>query len=64
MSDVPVQIEAPNPVNANTDRSAVTECEPPDYPADEEVATRSGYGAGLAKLGSVNPDCGRLGRGH
>ncbi len=55
-SDVPIQIESPGPVNASADRSAVTECEPPDYPADEEVATRSGYGAGLAKLGSANPD--------
>ena len=55
-SDVPVRIEAPNPVNVSANGSVVTECEPPDYPADEEVATRSGYGAGLAKLGSANPN--------
>ncbi len=50
-----IQIESPSAVNVNVDPSAVTECEPPDYPEDEEVATRSGYGAGLAKLGSANP---------
>ena len=52
----PLQIESPNATGVRENRSAVTECEPPDYPSDEEVATRSGYGAGLAKLGSVNPD--------
>ena len=55
-SEVPVRIEAPNPINGGGDRSVVTECEPPEYPADEEVATRSGYGAGLAKLGNANPN--------
>ena len=55
-SDVPLRIAAPNAVNASTNGSVVTECEPPDYPADEEVATRSGYGEGLAKLGSANPN--------
>lgn len=28
---------------------------PPEYKADEEVATRKGYGNGLKKLGEVNP---------
>ena len=55
-SDVPVRIEVPNPIDVSANGSVVTECEPPDYPADEEVATRSGYGAGLAKLGSANPN--------
>ena len=54
-SDLPIQIESPSAIVVSGDRSAVTECEPPDYPPDEEVATRSGYGAGLAKLGGVNP---------
>ena len=52
----PLQIESPNATSVSENGSAVTECEPPDYPPDEDVATRSGYGAGLAKLGSVNPD--------
>ncbi|MCY3551046.1 MAG: transketolase [Candidatus Poribacteria bacterium] len=52
----PLQIESPSATSVSENGSAVTECEPPDYPPDEDVATRSGYGAGLAKLGSVNPD--------
>ncbi len=52
-TDVPVQIEPPNPVKVNSATS--TECEPPDYSPDEEVATRGGYGTGLAKLGTANP---------
>ena len=51
----PLQIESPSATSVGENGSAVTECEPPDYPPDEDVATRSGYGAGLAKLGSVNP---------
>jgi len=31
------------------------EIEPPNYEIGEEVATRSGFGTGLAKLGDVNP---------
>ena len=53
--NLPTQIESPSAVVVNGDRSTETECEPPDYPLDEEIATRSGYGVGLAKLGSVNP---------
>ena len=52
-ADVSIEIESPSSVDAN--RPNITACEPPDYPSDEEVATRSGYGAGLAKLGSANP---------
>ena len=51
----PVQIEAPTTVNSGVDRAA-NESEPPDYPPDEEVATRGGYGTGLAKLGTANPN--------
>ena len=54
LQDVPVQIEPPTPVVVKADPEA--ECEPPDYPAGEEVATRGGYGVGLAKLGSANPN--------
>ena len=54
--DVPVEIESPPAVNTNVSLGTDTECEPPDYPPDEEVATRGGYGVGLAKLGSANPN--------
>ena len=54
--DVPIQIESPDAVNTDGNLDTDTECEPPDYPSDEEIATRSGYGTGLAKLGSVNPN--------
>ena len=53
-TDVPVQIEPPNPIRVNG--AMPTECEPPDYSPDKEVATRGGYGIGLAKLGTANPD--------
>ena len=52
----PVQIESPQSVVERADRAVATECEPPDYPSDEDVATRGGYGIGLAKLGGVNPN--------
>ena len=51
-----VQIEAPQPVDKPTEPAVTTESEPPDYPSDEDVATRSGYGIGLAKLGGINPN--------
>ena len=50
----PVQIEPPAAYNGV--RHAAIECEPPDYPSYEDVATRGGYGTGLAKLGTVNPN--------
>lgn len=53
-TDVPVQIEPPNPIKVNG--ATPTECEPPDYSPGEEVATRGGYGTGLAKLGAANPN--------
>ena len=53
-TDIPVQIESPSPTNNTT--SSVTACEPPKYASDEEVATRGGYGIGLAKLGAANPN--------
>ena len=56
LTDVSVQIESPNSQNVDADRIAPTECEPPDYASDEEVATRGGYGTGLAKLGTANPN--------
>ena len=52
----PVQIAAPQPVAERAERAVATEWEPPNYPSGEDVATRSGYGIGLAKLGGVNPN--------
>ena len=53
-TDMPLQIESPNPIEKQV--STTAECEPPNYPFDEEVATRGGYGTGLAKLGTANPN--------
>ncbi len=53
-TDIPIQIKSPNPAKPSANRDAPTQCEPPDYSPDEEVATRGGYGTGLAKLGAVN----------
>lgn len=53
-TDIPLQIESPNPINKRS--STATACEPPEYTSDEEVATRGGYGIGLAKLGTANPN--------
>ncbi|RKU08913.1 transketolase [Candidatus Poribacteria bacterium] len=54
--DVPIQIESPDAVNTEDYLDTDTKCDPPDYPSGEDVATRSGYGVGLAKLGGVNPN--------
>ena len=53
-TDIPLQTESPNPINKQI--STATTCEPPKYASDEEVATRGGYGIGLAKLGTANPN--------
>ena len=53
-TDISVEVEAPNPIDSQPTKIKV--CEPPDYAADEEVATRGGYGTGLAKLGAANPN--------
>ena len=53
-TDIPLQIESPNPINKQI--STATTCEPPEYAPDEEVATRGGYGIGLAKIGTANPN--------
>ena len=53
-TDVPIQIESPNPIENQS--SPIIACEPPEYAPDEEVATRGGYGIGLAKLGAANPN--------
>ncbi len=52
----PIQIEPPTAVESGVGHSAAAVCEPPDYPTDEDVATRGGYGTGLAKLGTANPN--------
>ena len=48
-----VEIEMPSMVSLPTPE--IGEMGPPDYQIGEEVATRSGYGTALAKLGDVNP---------
>ena len=53
-TDIPLQIESPNPINKQI--STATTCEPPEYASDEKVATRGGYGTGLAKIGTANPN--------
>ena len=53
-TDIPLQIESPNPINKQI--STATTCEPPEYASDAEVATRGGYGTGLAKIGTANPN--------
>ncbi len=53
-TDIPLQIEPPKPTKKHA--STLNACVPPEYKADEEVATRGGYGIGLAKLGDANPN--------
>ena len=53
-SDGGFQIETP-PAHPTTVKHEIREVAPPDYQIGAEVASRSGYGAGLAKLGDVNP---------
>ena len=48
------QIETP-PAHPTTVKQEIREIAPPYYQIGAEVASRSGYGAGLAKLGDVNP---------
>lgn len=48
------QIERPA-VPSNQAAAKMREVAPPDYQIGEDVASRSGYGAGLAKLGDANP---------
>ncbi len=55
-SDIPTQINPPNQTNIQNGNVKPVEIEPPDYKADDEVATRGGYGTGLAKLGTANPN--------
>ncbi len=53
-TDIPLQIESPKPTKKHA--STIKACVPPEYEPDEEVATRGGYGTGLAKLGDANPN--------
>ena len=53
-TDIPLQIESPKPTKKHA--STIKACVPPEYKPDEEVATRGGYGTGLAKLGDANPN--------
>ncbi len=53
-TDIPLQIESPKPTKKHA--STIKPSVPPEYKPDEEVATRGGYGTGLAKLGDANPN--------
>ncbi|MFQ6040221.1 MAG: transketolase [Candidatus Poribacteria bacterium] len=53
--DYEFKIESPPKREVNSDVAAADEIAPPNYQIGEEVATRSGFGTGLAKLGDVNP---------
>ncbi len=53
-TDDSVQIAVPKPIDIQS--ATPTACEPPNYQSDDEVATRGGYGIGLAKLGTANPN--------
>ena len=48
------QIDAP-PAPSKRAAGEIREAAPPDYSIGEDAASRSGYGAGLAKLGDANP---------
>ena len=54
VANVPVEIQPPTAFNRQG--ISVSEMAPPDYALGEEIATRSGYGAGLAKLALANPN--------
>ncbi|HIE26622.1 TPA: transketolase [Candidatus Poribacteria bacterium] len=53
--DYEFKIESPPKREVNIDVAAASEMAPPNYQIGEEVATRNGFGTGLAKLGEVNP---------
>ena len=50
--DGDIQIERPSDVAVT--KAEIVEIAPPDYQIGEEIASRSGYGAGLAKLSDAN----------
>ena len=54
-SDYDFKIESPPKCEVNLGTVTSSEIAPPNYQIGEEVATRSGFGTGLAKLGDVNP---------
>ena len=55
LTDDTPQIAPPTAFDAPV-RALATPAEAPAYQPDEEVATRGGYGTGLAKLGAANPN--------
>jgi len=54
-SNYEFKIKSPPKCEVNLSTATSDEISPPNYQIDEEVATRSGFGTGLAKLGDVNP---------
>ena len=51
----PIKINIPAPQGAEPNDAQARIPEPPGYTLGEKVATRSGYGTGLCKLGASNP---------
>ena len=54
-SDYEFKIESPPKREVNLGAVVSAEIAPPNYQIGEDVATRSAFGTGLAKLGDVNP---------
>ena len=48
------KVEPPS-TTSSAEKPTIREMAPPDYQIGEEVATRGGYGTGLAKLGAAHP---------
>ena len=48
------KVETPS-TTSSSEKPMIGEVAPPDYQIGEEVATRGGYGTGLAKLGAAHP---------
>ena len=54
-SDYDFDIESPPKHEVKIKNDSLSQIAPPNYQIGEEVATRNGFGTGLAKLGEVNP---------
>jgi len=52
---VDIKFKINPPANCALENPSVSEMAAPDYEIGEEVATRGGFGSGLAKLGDANP---------
>ncbi len=53
--DLPVELTMAAPQGTPPSFASARPVEPPDFPADEKIATRQAYGTALARLGHANP---------